>query len=152
VQPRSSDCYQLTQGLATPGGGGATPAHLRVVNDTLPAPWCRQLVDQFEPPSVWLQVDSVPEGVVLLEHSSKLRRVEFSASVMKPLLKGLWITGCELLESVDLSGLEALQQLRVAGCPRLEKVKGADCLAELEVLDLNGCSAQLVCPHNGISG
>jgi hypothetical protein len=90
----------------------------------------------------------VPKGVVLLEDSSQLRAVTFPPS-FRPLLKGLWVTGCPQLAQLDLSGLKALQQLRITGCPQLQEVQGLSNLRKLEVLELGGCSAQLVRPLAG---
>jgi hypothetical protein len=87
----------------------------------------------------------VPKGVVVLEDSSQLQAVSFPPS-FRPLLKGLWVTGCPQLAHLDLSGLKALKQLRITGCPQLQEVHGLSNLCKLEVLELGGCSAQLVRP------
>jgi hypothetical protein len=96
-----------------------------------------------------MQKGSQPAGVIVLEHSAKLQRVEFRAvrpRMYQPKLKGLWVTDCEGLEQADLSGLAALQQLRIEGCERLQEVLGLRCLSQLEVLELSGCSKQVVRP------
>jgi hypothetical protein len=84
----------------------------------------------------------------VLENATKLQRIQFpfTQPKFKPLLKGLWITECKGLEQADLSGLAALEQLRIEGCEQLQEVLGLDCLSQLQVLELSGCSAGVVRP------
>jgi hypothetical protein len=61
-------------------------------------------------------------------------------------LRVLDLSECPELVDVDLSGLSILTQLRIAGCKKLLQVQGWSCLPQLEVLELTGCSEQVVCP------
>ena len=90
-----------------------------------------------------LQRGAEPTGVVVLERSPQLQSISFPGS-KKLQLRGLCIAQCEELRVVDLSGLGELEQLRIAECTQLQEVKGLSDPRRLDVLELSGCTLQVV--------
>jgi hypothetical protein len=63
-------------------------------------------------------------------------------------LQRLQISECPQLEVVDLSGLVGLRQLGITGCSKRVEVRGLSLLTRLEVLELKGCSNEVVSPSS----